>query len=214
MMAMSTSTSITSFVAARHPTRTLARLAVVAIATLMLGACASSATSSSDTVDVTKATEAATNATIKAAAIADTTLPPLPSKTDVFTTAESSGKYPTFVNLVNQAGLAETLKTGGPFTIVIPTEEAFTALPKETLASLEANKDELARVLKYHVVPGLIEADPAASGPAPTLEGSTIEVLFTPTSATINGALILTSPQPTSNGAYVAINKVLLPPQK
>lgn len=214
MMAMFRSTSITTFATTRRTKRGLARLAVVALATLMLGACTSSATSSSDTADVAEATEAATTATTEAAAIADTTLPPLPSKTDVFTTADESGSYPTFVKLVNQAGLAETLKTGGPFTIAIPTEEAFAALPKETLARLEANKEELARVLQYHVVPGLIDADPAASGPASTLEGSTLEVLFTATNATINGALVLTSPQPTSNGAYVAIDKVLLPPQK
>jgi uncharacterized surface protein with fasciclin (FAS1) repeats len=142
------------------------------------------------------------------------TVAPSPSPTDVLNTAEETGKYPTFIELVNEAGLAETLKTGGPYTLAIPTEEAFAALPKETLAKLRADKTELARVLKYHIVPGIIAPDPAASGPAPTLEGSTIDLVFTETNTTVNGAAVLTAPRATANGAFVAIDKVLVPPAK
>ncbi len=188
------------------------RVAIIALGAVSLGACASSSTRTTDTAVAATAEATAIESTVAAAP--DTTLPPVASTADVLTTIEATGKYPTFVKLVNQAGLADSLKTGGPFTIAVPSEEAFAALPAETLASLGADNAALARVLKYHVVPALVSPDPAASGPAPTLEGSTIEVLFTATNATINGALVLTSPRPTANGAFVVIDKVLLPPKK
>ena len=127
-------------------------------------------------------------------------------------TLEATGKYPAFVKLVTQVGLAETLRTGGPFSIAIPNEAAFAAVPVDVLAGLLADKVELERVLKYHVVPAIISPDSAASGPAPTLEGSTLDIVFTPTDTTINGAQVMTNPRATINGAFIEIDQVLLPP--
>ncbi len=191
----------------------LGRVIVAGLAAVTLGACASSSTAASDT---TQAPEVATQPATASETLVptDTTIPPPPSTDDVLTTAEATGKYPTFVKLVNQAGLADTLRTGGPFTIAIPSEEAFAALPAETLTALSADTAELARVLKDHVVPAIVSPDPAASGPAPTLEGSSLDVVFTETNTTINGANVLTAPRATANGAYIAIDKVLLPPTK
>jgi uncharacterized surface protein with fasciclin (FAS1) repeats len=197
--------------------RALSRVAVLAVTGLTLAACSSSAAPIDATASETSASvsETETVSTLTSVLTAtDTTQPPAPSTDDVFTTIEATGSYPTFVKLVNQAGLADTLSTGGPFTIAVPSEAAFTALPSETLSSLGAGPVELARLLKYHVVPGLVSPDPASSGPSPTLEGSTLDVQFTETDTTINGAQVLTPPRATANGAYIEINKVLIPPAK
>jgi uncharacterized surface protein with fasciclin (FAS1) repeats len=198
----------------------LARIGVAVVAALTLGACSSSP-KAADSVAAASETAANQESATEPVAVAPSTDPvapdtvaPTPSPDDVLTTAEETGKYPTFIKLVNEAELTETLKTGGPYTIAIPTEEAFAALPKETLAALLADKTELARVLKYHVVPGIIAPDPAASGPAPTLEGSTLELVFTATDTKVNGAAVLTAPRATANGAFIAIDKVLVPPAK
>jgi uncharacterized surface protein with fasciclin (FAS1) repeats len=180
--------------------RAVSQVTVVVLTGLTLVAC-SSAGSQRDT-----------SSTVAVATPTDTTIPAPPSESDVFTTIEATGKFPTFVKLVEQAGLAETLQTGGPFTIAIPSEAAFAALPAADLSALNNDAVELARVLKYHVVPAIVAPDPAASGPVPTLEGSTLDVQFTDTNTTINGAQALTSPRATANGAYIEIDTVLLPP--
>jgi uncharacterized surface protein with fasciclin (FAS1) repeats len=195
--------------------RAVSRIAVLAVTGLTLAACSSASTGSDSTIvdsSASAASETLVSEPTSAATAADTTTPAPPSTDDIFTTIEATGEYPTFVKLVNQAGLADTLKTGGPFTIAIPSEAAFAAIPAETLSALDTDVVELARVLKYHVVPALVSPDPAASGPAPTLEGSTLDVQFTETNTTINGAQVLTSPRATANGAYIAIDKVLIPP--
>jgi uncharacterized surface protein with fasciclin (FAS1) repeats len=182
-------------------------LALAITSSLGLAACSSSKPNASEVAPRITSDTSNNNA-------ADTTAAPAPSTDDVFTTVEATGEYPTFVRLATKAGLADTLKNGGPFTLAIPTEAAFAELPKDQLAALEGDATELARVLKYHVVPGVVNAEPSASGPVPTLEGSNIDVVFTTTKATINGATVLTAPRATANGAYVAIDQVLTPPTK
>jgi uncharacterized surface protein with fasciclin (FAS1) repeats len=195
--------------------RPLYRIAAVAIAGVTFAACSTSDSGDTTAANVSVAAAESPAEDVSADTLssnaADTTAA-APSPDDVFTTIEGSGKYPTFVKLVTQAGLADTLRSGGPFTVAVPNEAAFAALPPATLEALGADPVELARVLKYHVVPGLVSASPGDSGPAPTMEGSTIDVQFTATKASINDATILTSAMATANGAYVAIDKVLLPP--
>ena len=180
----------------------LGRALVAGLAAVSLGACASANTTASDTtaLDTTQTSEVSTQPATASQTLVptDTTIPLPPSTDDVLTTIEATGKYPTFVKLVNQAGLADMLRSGGPFTIAIPSEEAFAALPPETLKALSADTTELARVLKYHVVPAIVSPDPAASGPVPTLEGSSLDVVFTETYTTINGANVLTAPRATA----------------
>jgi uncharacterized surface protein with fasciclin (FAS1) repeats len=190
------------------PNRSFRTLLISSFAIVIFAAC------SSDKEPTTAAIETTTVSETTRAVAPDTFAPTPASTEDVFTAAQATGLYPTFVKLVNEAGLAETLRTGGPFTVAIPTEAAFAALPGDTLARVMSDKAELVRLLKYHVVPGLVTPEPAASGPAPTLEGSTLDVIFTETKATINGATVLSSPRPTANGAYVEIDTVLLPPKK
>jgi uncharacterized surface protein with fasciclin (FAS1) repeats len=197
----------------RTPFRTMAIVACVAI----LSACSSSATDSKDSTAETATETVVTGAAESTAAAPDTapdTIPVPASTDDVFTTIEATNKYPTFVKLVQSAGLADALRTGGPFTVAVPTEAAFAALPQAALTKLESDAAELSRVLRYHVVPGLVSPDPAASGPVASLEGSPLNVVFTATNATLNDATILTSARVTANGAYVEIDAVLTPPAK
>jgi uncharacterized surface protein with fasciclin (FAS1) repeats len=200
----------------RTPFRKMAIVACVAI----LSACSSSAKESKESKESTAETTTetiVTGADESTAVAPDTALDtiPVPASTDdVFTTIEATNKYPTFVKLVNSAGLADALRTGGPFTVAVPTEAAFAALPQAALAKLESDAAELSRVLRYHVVPGLVSPDPAASGPVASLEGSPLNVVFTATNATLNDATILTSARVTANGAYVEIDAVLTPPAK
>ena len=155
------------------------RLLVACFAVISLGACASDTTASDTTASDTASDATQAPAPVEQPATAaeklvaaDTTLPPAPSTDDVFTTLEATGEYPTFVKLATQTGLADTLRTGGPFSVAVPTEEAFAALPRDVFDGLIANKVELARVLRYHIVPALITPEPAASSQALTLEGS------------------------------------------
>jgi uncharacterized surface protein with fasciclin (FAS1) repeats len=194
--------------------RSIRTLLIASGAAITLAACSSTKEPTPAAAETTSVTET-TAVPETTRAVAPDTAAPLPASTDdVFTTIEATGSYPTFVKLVNDAGLADTLRTGGPFTIAIPTEAAFAAVPADALAKITADKAELIRVLKYHVVPAVVTPEPAASGPAQTLEGSTIEMVFTTTNATINGATVLNSPRATANGAYVEIDAVLLPPKR
>ena len=77
---------------------------------------------------------------------------------DIVDTAVSAGSFSTLVKAVQAAGLVDTLKGDGPFTVFAPTDEAFAKLPAGTLEALLADKDKLAQVLTYHVVPGKLDA--------------------------------------------------------
>ena len=85
-------------------------------------------------------------------------------KKDIVDTAVEAGSFKTLVTAVKAAGLVDTLKGKGPFTVFAPTDEAFAKLPKGTVASLlkPENKQKLVDILTYHVVPGKVKANKAA----------------------------------------------------
>ena len=80
------------------------------------------------------------------------------AKPDIVDTAVSAGSFNTLVKAVQAAGLVDTLKSDGPFTVFAPTDEAFAKLPEGTLEALLSDREKLAAVLKYHVVPGKLDA--------------------------------------------------------
>jgi uncharacterized surface protein with fasciclin (FAS1) repeats len=132
---------------------------------------------------------------------------------NIVDTAVAAGDFTTLVSLVQQAGLAETLSTGGPFTVFAPTDEAFAAVPKETLAQLEADPELLKRVLTYHVVEGEVTAMQVEDGmTAATLAGP--ELTFTVTDGEVNvgDATVVQPDVVASNGVIHVIDRVLLPP--
>lgn len=129
--------------------------------------------------------------------------------------AAGNPDFSTLVAAVQAAGLAETLSGPGPFTVFAPTNEAFAALPAGTLDSLllPENKDKLAAILTYHVVPGTVMAAdlPATATDVATVNTATVSVVAAPEGATVNGAKITAADIAASNGVIHVIDTVLLP---
>lgn len=137
-------------------------------------------------------------------------------KMDIIDTAISDGRFTTLVAAVQAAGLAETLKGEGPFTVFAPTDDAFAALPEGTLDSLllPENKQQLTDILLYHVVPGKVMAsDVVGLTSAPTVLGkdATVKVEDGKVFLNDNVEIIITDIE-TSNGVIHVIDAVLLPP--
>ena len=112
---------------------------------------------------------------------------------------------------VQAAGLVDTLKGEGPFTVFAPTDEAFAKLPPGTLEKLLADKDRLTAVLTYHVVPGKVMAsDVAGMRSARTVQGQTIEI-DTHSGVKVDGANVIATDIVASNGVIHVIDEVILP---
>jgi uncharacterized surface protein with fasciclin (FAS1) repeats len=132
---------------------------------------------------------------------------------DIVDTAVSAGTFETLVAAVTAAGLVDTLKGEGPFTVFAPTDEAFAALPEGTVDSLllEENLDQLVGILTYHVVAGEVLSTDLSDGMmATTLQGTDITI-GTEGGVTVNGANVITADIATSNGVIHVIDAVLLP---
>lgn len=122
---------------------------------------------------------------------------------DVVDTAIAAGSFETLVTAVKAAGLVDTLKGEGPFTVFAPSDEAFAKLPKGTLEGLLADKEKLARVLTYHVVAGKFKAkDLIGKESLDSVEGTVIPA----SSLKVSGTNIIAS-----NGVIHVIDEVLIP---
>jgi uncharacterized surface protein with fasciclin (FAS1) repeats len=131
---------------------------------------------------------------------------------NIVETAASAGKFDTLVSLVSKAGLAETLATGGDFTVFAPTDAAFAKVPKKTLAQLGANPAKLKAVLLYHVAKGKLLADRVMKRSSiKTLNGASVDVKVTKGVVKINNARVVQANIEASNGVIHAINRVLMP---
>ena len=134
---------------------------------------------------------------------------------DIVETAQSAGDFGTLIQAVTAADLAETLKGDGPFTVFAPTDAAFAALPEGKLDDLlkPENKDELVKVLSYHVVSGKVTAADLAGKMSSfkTLEGSEVKIDSAGRVAQINKAAIKQPDIMASNGVIHVIDKVILP---
>jgi len=130
--------------------------------------------------------------------------------------AASQGQFQTLIRAVQAAGLTEQLAASGPYTIFAPTDAAFSALPKTTLDQLlqPANKQQLVRLLAYHVIPGGITSQQLTSGQVKTIEGSPVQITVDPASnsITVNNAKVTQPDIPASNGIVHIVDQVLLPP--
>jgi uncharacterized surface protein with fasciclin (FAS1) repeats len=133
---------------------------------------------------------------------------------DIVTVATETESLSTLVAAVKAGGLVETLQGEGPFTVFAPTNDAFNALPEGTLEGLlkPENKDQLAGILKYHVVSGKVMSTDLEDGmTASTVAGNEITVKLADGSAMINDATVVMADVETSNGVVHVIDKVLLP---
>lgn len=135
---------------------------------------------------------------------------------DIVETAVA-GNFNTLVAAVKAAGLVDTLKGPGPFTVFAPTDEAFAKLPAGTLESLlkPENKAKLHRILTYHVVPGDLRAkDVVKLNSARTVEGRSVTIKTVDGSVMVDGAHVTKTDIVTSNGVIHVIDSVLLPNDK
>ena len=132
---------------------------------------------------------------------------------DIVDTAVSAGQFNTLVTAVQAAGLVETLKSDGPFTVFAPTDAAFAKLPAGTVESLlkPENKDQLISVLTYHVVLGkIMSADIAGKiAMVQTVHGSEVSVNAT-NGVMVNAAKVVSADIETSNGVIHVMDTVLL----
>ena len=117
------------------------------------------------------------------------------------------------MSLVQQAGLAGTLSTGGPYTVFAPTDAAFAKVPKKTLSALAADPAKLKAVLLYHVAKGkLTAAQVSRRSSITTLEGATVRIKVAGRTVKVNNARVVKPDVAASNGVIHAINRVLIPP--
>jgi uncharacterized surface protein with fasciclin (FAS1) repeats len=132
-------------------------------------------------------------------------------KKDIVDSAVAAGQFNTLVTAVTAAGLAETLKGEGPFTVFAPTDAAFVKIPKADLDALLADKEKLTAVLTYHVVPGkLMAADLAGKTSLKTVQGGEL-TLDTSNGVTVDGAAVTSADIEASNGVIHVIDSVVLP---
>ncbi|HXF15562.1 MAG TPA: fasciclin domain-containing protein [Burkholderiales bacterium] len=130
---------------------------------------------------------------------------------DIVDTAVSAGQFKTLVKAVQEAGLVDTLKSKGPFTVFAPTDEAFAKLPAGTLDALLKDKQKLAAVLTYHVVPGRVMAAQVKPGQVKTVEGQSLTVTTMNGAVMVNNAKVLKTDIVASNGVIHVIDTVVLP---
>jgi len=133
---------------------------------------------------------------------------------DIVDVAVAAGSFNTLAAALEAAGLVDTLKGAGPFTVFAPTDEAFAALPEGLVDALllPENKDILVQILTYHVVSGAVFSTDVTTGDVPSVEGSNISI-------TVNGDVVLNGSAnviavdvEASNGVIHVIDAVILPP--
>ena len=129
--------------------------------------------------------------------------------------AIANGSFETLVAAVQAADLGETLSAEGPYTVFAPTDEAFAALPEGTVESLlePENKDQLAAILTYHVVPGKVMSTDLSNGmEAETVNGAAVTIM-TEGGVKVQEASVVTADIEASNGVIHVIDSVILPPE-
>jgi uncharacterized surface protein with fasciclin (FAS1) repeats len=133
---------------------------------------------------------------------------------DIVDTAVGAGSFTTLVAAVQAAGLVDTLKGEGPFTVFAPTDAAFAALPAGTVEDLlkPENKDKLTAILTYHVVPGKVMSTDLTEGmKAATVQGGEVTITLEG-GAKVNGAVISGADVAATNGVIHVIDQVIMPP--
>lgn len=131
---------------------------------------------------------------------------------DIVDTAVANGNFTTLVTAVKAAGLVETLKGPGPFTVFAPTDEAFKKIPEADLQALLANKDKLTAVLTYHVLPAAVHASQVTDGKtAKTVQGSDVHFAVADGKVKIENATITATDIATTNGVIHVIDTVIMP---
>lgn len=178
---------------------------------MSLAACTEETTTTTDNKDtvavVTPEVPAAENGVMVGGAMM------VPSK-NIVENASASADHTTLVDAVKAAGLVETLSGPGPFTVFAPTNAAFDAVGKDKIADLmkPENKEKLAKILTYHVVPMKAMSTDLKDGQMiKTVEGGELKVTMKDGKVMINDATVTTADAVSSNGVTYVIDKVMMP---
>ena len=149
------------------------------------------------------------------AAVAASAMTTYAHAADIVDTAASGGKFNTLVAAVKAAGLVETLKGSGPFTVFAPTDAAFEKLPPGTVQNLlkPENKEQLRKVLTYHVVPGKVMSSDlrGKKTTANSVEGSKIDIDASGNAVKVENATVTQADLAASNGIIHVIDTVIMP---
>ena len=129
---------------------------------------------------------------------------------DIVDTAVAAGQFKTLATALQAAGLVDTLKGPGPFTVFAPTDEAFAKVPKDQLDALLKDKAKLTAVLTYHVVPGKVMAADVKAGKVKTVQGSELTVA-TSGGVMVDSAKVVKTDIVASNGVIHVIDSVVIP---
>jgi uncharacterized surface protein with fasciclin (FAS1) repeats len=130
---------------------------------------------------------------------------------DIIDTAKSAGSFNTLVTAIDAAGLTETLKSKGPFTVFAPTDEAFAKLPAGTVEALLKDKEKLTKILTYHVVAGEVMSKDVKPGKVKTVEGNMLNVTKGSYGIKVDDAKVVTADVQASNGVIHIIDTVVIP---
>ena len=133
-----------------------------------------------------------------------------PRPKDIVDTAVAAGQFKTLATALQAAGLIDTLKGKGPFTVFAPTDAAFAKIPKAQLDALLADKAKLTAVLTYHVVPGKVLAKDVKAGKVKTVQGSELTIT-TMGGVMVDQAKVVTTDVMADNGVIHVIDSVVLP---
>lgn len=135
------------------------------------------------------------------------------SLVNIVETADAAGSFSTLLAAAEAAGLVETLAGPGPLTVFAPTDDAFAALPEGTVETLlmPENRDQLAAILTYHVIPGeVFSSDLVDDMTATTVQGNDITIDLD-NGVMVNDATVIAADIPASNGVIHVIDSVILP---
>lgn len=137
-----------------------------------------------------------------------------PTPATIADTAAKTPQLSTLNRLITDAGLADTLRGPGPYTVFAPSDEAFKALPARTLSELSTDKERLKSVLSFHVVPGKMLAAEVKNGNAKSVQGTSLALAKAGGFVTVEDAMVTQADVPATNGVVHIIDRVLVPPKK
>jgi len=133
------------------------------------------------------------------------------AQADIVDTAIAAGQFKTLAKALTEAGLIDTLKGPGPFTVFAPTDAAFAKIPADQLNALLADKAKLTKVLTYHVVPGKVMAKDVKPGMVKTVEGQPLTIEVSSAGVKVDDAKVVKTDIVATNGVIHVIDTVVLP---
>lgn len=150
--------------------------------------------------------------TLSALALAACATTPAPAP--IAEVAARTPELSTLARLIGDAGLSDTLRAAGPYTVFAPSNEAFKAVPAATMQELAGNKVLLKSVLTFHVVPGKLTAAEVKTGNVKTVQGANVALAKSGTFVTVEDAVVTQADVDATNGVVHVIDRVLMPPRR